>query len=634
MDEELFDLTTPQKAIINMEQFYPGTGMNNIVGKITIHEKVDFAVLKKAIRIFVKNTDNIRYQLHIDQDTIKQYKKEYESFKIDHVVLNSQNTEEICNDIARKPFELFDLPLFRFTTFQNEDETGGFIVCVHHLLTDAWSISMLISTIVSIYSKIIKNEKIEIDNNLYPYTDFITQENQYLQSTKFKQDKEFWEDLFSENIFEDMPIGNSQSNLTYEATRTEFKLSKKVTSKIVDFCKELKISPFTFLLYVIAIYESKVKQTNNIVLSTPILNRSGKKEKNTFGLFVNNMLYKLNIEESTSVYEAITNLNKSQFSYLRHQKYPLQELISNIKSKFQIKENIYNISVSYQNARTNHNEDTVPYDSEWIFTGYLTIPLVFHIYDMDDTSSFSFIYDYQNKIYDFSQIKDIHSRILYIAEQIMENPNILIKDIELTTVEERDKILNDFNNTEVTYDRKKTILDLWAKQVKINPKKVAIICGEKEISYQELDEKSDELAGYLQNKYHLQQGRNISVILERSIDLAVAMLAILKCGCSYVLIDTSHPKDRKIYMIENSNSQYVISDLDLDLKLQNQINWNLNTKIDNKNNYKKVEINSEDSMYLLYTSGSTGLPKAVTITHRNFHNYLIRNLKSSRLYRR
>ena len=213
-----------------------------------------------------------------------------------------------------------------------------------------------------------------------------------------------------------------------------------MTSKIVDFCKEIKISPFTFLLYVMAIYESKVKQTNNVVLSTPILNRSGKKQKETFGLFVNNMLYKLNIEENTSFYDAITDLNKSQFSYLRHQKYPLQELITNIKSRFQIKENIYNTSVSYQNARTTHEEGTAPYDSEWLFSGYLTIPLVFHIYDMDDTSSFSFMYDYQNKMYDFSQIKDIHNRLLHICEQIMENKNILIKDIELTTEEERENL--------------------------------------------------------------------------------------------------------------------------------------------------------------------------------------------------
>ncbi len=627
MSEKLFDLTTPQKSIITMEQFYPGTSMNNIIGKITIHEKVDFAVLRKAIRLFVKNTDNIRYRFHMEQDNITQYISEYEPFRIEHFTINAENQEEIYQTIGRTPFELFDLPLYRFVTFQNEYGAGGFIFCVHHLLTDAWSISKLISQVISIYSKIMKNENIEIDNNLYPYTDFIAEESEYLQSDKFKKDEKFWDNLFSENIFEEMYSGTNISNLTYEASRAEFKLSKKMTSRIVEFCKELKISPFTFLLYVMAIYESKVNQTNKVVLSTPILNRNGKKEKETFGLFVNNMLYKLDIDENASFYDAITNLNKSQFSYLRHQRYPLQRLITNIKSKFQIKENVYNTSVSYQNARTNHNEGNVTYDSEWIFSGYLTIPLLFHIYDMDDTSSFSFIYDYQNRMYDFSQIKDIHNRLLYICEQIIDNQNILIKDIELVAEEEKDRILNEFNNTKVSYDKKKTIIDLWERQVKLNAKKTAIICGEKEITYQELDEKSNQLARYLQNKYHVKPGRNISVILNRSIDLVVSALAILKCGCSYVLIDTAHPKDRKKYMIENSNSQYVITDTNL--KLENKIEWNLHTEIGNRQDYKKVEINSEAPMYLLYTSGSTGLPKAVTVAHRNFHNYLVRNIKSN-----
>lgn len=123
MSKELFDLTTPQKAIITMEQFYPGTSMNNIVGKITIHEKVNFAGLNKAIHIFVKNTDNIRYRFRMDQDNVKQYKTEYEPFKIEHITLNTQNEEEECNKIARTPFELYDMPLFRFVTFENEQDS-------------------------------------------------------------------------------------------------------------------------------------------------------------------------------------------------------------------------------------------------------------------------------------------------------------------------------------------------------------------------------------------------------------------------------------------------------------------------------------------------------------------------------
>ncbi len=468
--------------------------------------------------------------------------------------------------------------------------------------------SILISSIISIYSKLLKKETISFTDNI-SYNEFVTQENEYLQSSKFKQDEAFWDELFQENIFENSSLKPTVSSASpCVANRAEFPLSKKLTKKIVDFCNKIKVSPFTFLLFVMGIYESKIKQTNSVVLSAPILNRSSKKDKQTFGLFVNNMLFKLDIQDNSCFYDAITALSKSQFSYLRHQKYPLQTLITNLKNKFNTKENIYDTSVSYQNARTNHLVENVSYDSHWLFSGFSAIPLLFHIYDMDDTNSFSFLYDYQESQYQYSQIKEIHNRLLYIMGQIMENQKILIKDIELVTEEEKNRLLNEFNQTIVKYDTSKTILDLWEEQVSLKANKTAIICKQRQVSYQELDQLSNQFAFILQQEYKIKPGHNIAILLGRSIDLIVAILAVLKCGCSYVLVDPEHPEDRKKYMIENSNSQFVIS----------KVNFNAKSST-----YQKQKISSRDPMYLLYTSGSTGLPKAVTVTHRNFHNYLV-----------
>lgn len=601
------NLTSPQKAILNMEQFYPNTSMNTITGKISIHDKVNFSLLRKAILTFVENTSNIRYQLHNENEKITQYETKFEPFTISHIKLNELNEKEISDKIAKKIFSLYDSPLYEFTTFQNTDLTGGFFVCIHHIISDAWAMSLLISSIISIYSKLIQKEEITYEKS-DSYCDFIEQEEHYLQSSKFEQDEIFWNHLFEENIFEDLSTQSLNSSTSpCLASRSEFKLSQKMTRKIVDFCKQIKISPFTFILFVMGIYESKIKQTNSVVLSAPILNRSSKKEKQSFGLFVNNMLFKLSIHDDVSFSNAIMELAKSQFSYLRHQKYPLQNLITSIKNKFNIKENLYDTSVSYQNARTNHCLEHVTYDSKWLFSGFSAIPLLLHIYDMDDTNSFSFIYDYQNDHYGYSQIKDIHNRLLYICEQIIENKDILIKDIELVTEEEKNKILQEFNQTAVAYHSSKTILDLWKDQVLFSPDKTAIICGNKAVSYQMLDTLSNQLAGSLQKKYNIEKGHNIAVVLDRSVDLIVSILAILKCGCSYVLIDPSHPEDRKKYMIRNSHCVHVISNLELN----------------SDTNYKEPEISASDPFYLLYTSGSTGTPKAVTVTHQNFHNYLI-----------
>lgn len=333
------------------------------------------------------------------------------------------------------------------------------------------------------------------------------------------------------------------------------------------------------------------------------------------------MLFKLNIDYNSTFYDAVTKATKDQFSYLRHQKYPVQTLISEIKEKINTKENLYNISVSYQNSRTVHLNEDVEYDTEWLFGGYSSIPLLLHICDVDDTECFTFMYDYQIDIYNESQIKDIHNRLLYICKQVINNKDILIKDIELATNKEKDIILNDFNNTFVHYDKEKTILDLFAEQVEKNPEKHAIICDNKKLTYKELDSLSNNFAGFLQKNYPFEIGSNISVILDRSIELVIVTLAILKCGGSYVLIDPSHPTDRQKYMIDNSDSKYIISNLELEF--ENVINIKNIYNNEFEKCYKKPNLNSENTMYLLYTSGSTGNPKAVTVSHRNFHNYLI-----------
>lgn len=622
MNNVLLNLTYPQEAIWNTEQFYPNTSINTISGKVAIHSKIDSKLLEKSINIFVENTSGIRYQLSINNETVQQYEKEYEPFEIEHIQLNKENEESIENTIARKTFTLNHSPLYYFAIFENPDQTGGFFVCVHHIISDAWSMSILVSSIMSIYSKLLKDEDLDsIDD--FSYSNFIKQENNYKISPKFKSDQKFWEETFNQNIFETNISGNVDlsSTLSCEATRSEFKLSNTITNKIVNFCKELHISPFTFILFILGIYESKVNHNDQIVISSPILNRSGVKEKHTFGLFVNNMLFKLNLNSNSSFIDAIDELNKCQFSYLRHQKYPAQSVISNIKDKFDIKENIFNTSISYQNARTNHCQDNVEYESKWFFSGYTSIPLLLHIYDLDDTNCFTFIYDYQNSNYQYNQIKDIHNRLLHICKQVIENRNILIKDIELSTEQEKELILNNFNKTDLKYDTSKTVVDLFKEQVLSNSNKTAIICGNEKITYKELEILSNKFASFLQEKYQLAPGNNISIILDRSIDLIVVTLAVLKCGCSYVLIDPAHPMDRKNYMIENSNSKYVITNLNLNI--ENSIHFETVYNIDFKEDYTNPNLISSDPMYLLYTSGSTGNPKAVTVTHKNFHNYLL-----------
>lgn len=287
MNYKFLNLTEPQKAILSTEQFYPNTSINTISAKISIHSEINFELLQKAINIVVQKISGIRYQLHLDKDIVTQYEKEYNSFMIDYVELNPSNEKEILHSITHKTFSLYDSPLYYFEVFKNTNNNkGGFFICIHHIISDAWSTSMLVSLIISIYSQLIQNKTLNFETfPSFSYEDFINQEEKYVSSNKYLADKDFWNIVLDESTFEPSFIGNSSSAMSCIASRSPFNLSKSLTSEIVGFCKELKISPFTFILFLMGIYESKINQTSNVVLSTPILNRSSIKDKKTFRTF-------------------------------------------------------------------------------------------------------------------------------------------------------------------------------------------------------------------------------------------------------------------------------------------------------------------------------------------------------------
>ena len=165
-----FNLTEPQKAILSTEQFFPNTSINDISGRVLINSKIDVKLLEKAI--------NIRYQFSQDNDSITQYEKEYKFFPVDYIYLTPENKEEVFNSISRRVFSLFKSPLYYFAIYETNNHTGGFFVCVHHLICDAWSMSILVNSIISIYSGLLKNENIDFSYD-YDYLEFVKQEEKY-----------------------------------------------------------------------------------------------------------------------------------------------------------------------------------------------------------------------------------------------------------------------------------------------------------------------------------------------------------------------------------------------------------------------------------------------------------------------
>lgn len=627
MKNGFYGLTNPQKSIWYTEEVFKGTPIENITGTVIIKKEVNFKLLEKAIHIFVEKSDSFRLQFSIRGSELYQHIEEYNKNPLDIIAVASEaDLKDKAEKIAETPFNVLNSFLFDFKLIRFPDNHGGFIIRMHHLISDAWSSVFGASEIIKIYTCLLNNE--DTSGIKYPsYIDYIKSEEEYVKSDKFNKDKLFWNNLFDE-IPEIATIASSndfsQSNVIGKSVRKQFTLPSELISKINVLCKNAKFSIFNFFMSIFSVYINRVSGLDDFVIGTPVLNRCNVNEKHTSGMFINTIPLKVSLRENVKFTELASTISGSLFNMFKHQKYSYLSLLEDLRSKHNVLPNLYDIFISYQNVRSTSQISEIPFDIQWVPNKYTSDSLDIHIFDMNDSGNFNIAYDYQLVKYSEQDIIDIHKRILNIVNQVIHNNDILINDIELISPDEKQKILVDFNKSELTYDNSISIKQLFEKQAEETPNDIAVVSGNSSLSYKELNEKANMLANYL-IKHDVKKGDIIPVLLNRSIDLIISMLAVIKCGAIYLPISTEYPSERINYIWENSkaklvlttSSSNVISNDNIPVILLDDFNYS-NNSVKNPN----VEISADDILYIIYTSGSTGNPKGARITNQNLNNFV------------
>ena len=612
---KLYDLTIPQNNIWLVENFYDDKSINIIAGTFTIKSGFNLEIAQKTINKFFELHDATRLKFIKKGSNLYQYVKDYMPFEVlvkDVSNLSDIEIENFKKDLIAEPLDLSKNP-FNFIILDKKNGSGQLLLKCHHLVSDGWSASLIGTSLANIYESFLHNTN---DFEKTPsYIDFVLDEQEYMTSNKYVKDEQFWK-IYLENFSEPVYL-KSKENLKSNAKRFHRVLDKLVTSKINDFCQKNHLSLYSVFLSAIAIYTHKITESNDIIIGTPVLNRSNFIQKQIHGMFVSTVPVRFKFNEDISFVDFCKNTALNSIQIFKHQKFPYHTIIKD-SSKKENNENLFNIAFSYQNARAKIDLST--YSIEWISSEKIQDEIEFHLLDLNDSGNLEFDIDYLIDVFDEDEIKLIYNRILNIISTSIEiNPNL--SKIEIMTEKEKKLITETFNNTIAPYESNKTLIKLFNETIKANPNSKALIFEDKFMTYSELDDKSNCVANYLKSLGTTKNDR-IGISIDKSFELIIGILGILKCGASYVPLDNNYSNERKEFILSESKAKFVLCDNSFNLNYNN-VNIN-NIELNNSN--ELMDITTPDSpTCILYTSGTTGKPKGVEITNRNIIK-LVKNI--------
>ncbi len=613
---DFYNLTTPQKNIWNLQKYYEDTAIGNLCGAIFFKEQHDSNLLKEALYQIIDSQSGMCLRFHENEEPVQYICKEKEPIQ----VMNFETVDEFndyAEDFAKKPVGLADRAMYRFVVFQ-AGERSGVLAVLSHLISDAWTFGIMANQLEKAYRNLADGTDNEICNA--DYTEYVQAEKKYFASERYKKDKVYWEGKYTAQPEKSIIRIVSTKTESIEAKRFTKSLSSELEDELYKYCNDNTITPAVLFETALITYLSRINAENNtITIGIPVLNRSNTEEKKIAGMFISTMPLTVEVKEDMAITELAEQINKAHIEIFRHEKYPYSDILKYLREKQNFSGNLYDVMISYQNAKTDTEAET-----KWYSNGYSEVPFVVHIDNRDDNNTHTINIDYQTAVFkDEREVKYIVSRLEYILSQIVSETSTDIKGIDIIPQEEKKLVLEQFNDTYVEYSREKCIHELFTEQAKRTPDKTALVAGEERLTYCELDRKSDALAQKL-IELGIKNQEVVGAYLDRTAYAVIAQLAVLKSGGVFLPIDHRYPKDRIDYMLNDCDVKLVLTDKELPYA------WNVDSFNIEKYQYnniltENVKTEPEDICYIIYTSGSTGKPKGCVLKHKGVANFCINN---------
>jgi amino acid adenylation domain-containing protein len=529
----------------------------------------------------------------------------------------------------RRPYDLSSAPAIRVFLLELDEEEHVLLFGVHHIVSDGWSLGVIGDEFIQLYTAYSENRPSPLPELPIQYLDYAHWHRQLMENGGMRSQLSYWKQTLAAPLpIVDLPCDRPRQAVSRNlGKRAQAALPAEIIASAKKVSMELDTTLFTTLLTVFNILLFRYTRETDIMVGTVAAGRSRPELEKLVGLFLNNLPLRANLSGDPTVRQLLIQVRENTLNAFANQDVPFGDLIEATQGPRDLNRTpLFQVMFILQNFPVRNQQ----------LPGIQLSPLEFEIgtsrYDLtieagEAENQFQTVWEYNSDLFDDSTIQRMQGHFRRLLESALANPDQPISALNMITEEEKENLSAICAGERLEYPRQSCIHDLFVQQATRNPQAVAVRFAEEELTYLNLHIRSNRLANRLR-AMGIGQNSLVAICLERSAEMAVALLAVLKAGGAYLPLDPQYPRDRVAFMLEDSAAAVLITEENLLGGLPSKVPTVICLHRDQESlqresaEHPSSNTTPENVAYVIYTSGSTGKPKGVEVTHSSVVNFV------------
>ena len=639
-EQASYALSDGQRRLWILSQFEEASVAYNMRGSMHLSVELNINWFKKAIDATIDRHEILRTVFKENETgEIRQWvlnQKEL-NFNIDYKDFrNEKNNEALVNDYINedsyKPFDLKNGPLLRASILQLTNNTCVFYYNMHHIISDGWSMEVLSKDVMSYYEAYKENKECNLMPLRIQYKDYSAWQVSQLSDQSFITHQDYWLNKLSGELTPlNFPTSKQRpKHKTHNGRSLNTSINRTTTDKLKKYSQQNGGSLFMGLLAVWNILSYRYTSQTDIIIGTPVAGREHTDLEDQIGFYINTLVLRNEVRSEETFNDFYERIKNNTLKSYEHQEFPFDKIVKELNIPRDITRNaVFDVSITYHNIseiqQEDRSEDEIS-DQVYSFgSAKVKNDIELHFHEGADYISFNLIYN--EDVYDQPVMEGLMIHYKQLLSGILSNPEVCISKAEFLLAREKQELLFGLNDTKATYQKEKTIVSIFEEQVSKTPDSIAVMFNGKELTYQELNNLSNQLAHSLKENYAIKPDDLVGIQLERSEWFIVSILGVLKAGGAYVPIDPEYPSARKEQIIKDASLKLLITEANFIHEIDYYdgnvfaIDVEFESEVYSSENPNST-VSANNLAYVIYTSGSTGKPKGVMVEHQAILNTL------------